>query len=191
MRRYLIPLSLAAALTGCRNEFVERLQLEPPPGPTLGQPTPAFEARDLAGQRVRLSDLRGRAVLLNAWATWCLPCLEEMPELEQLQARHPAEELVVIGVSIDALPLADIQDFLDANGITYRNLWIRVDEIAEVFNWGRGVPKTALIDSEGIVRGYWAGRFRPFDPVNEALIGTVVAEDGGEDGGGDGERALR
>jgi peroxiredoxin len=179
LTRFLPALSLAFALAGCQNELAERPRLEPPPGPTLGQPAPAFEANDLEGNRVRLADLRGRAVLLNAWATWCLPCLEEMPELEQLHSRHSAVKLVVVGVSIDDLPPGEIQAFLDENGITYRNLQIRVDDIAEAFDWGRGVPKTALIDAEGMVRGYWAGRFRPFEPDNETLIGAVLGDEPG------------
>jgi cytochrome c-type biogenesis protein len=169
-----VTAAVSVALAGCRNEFAERLTLELPPGPEVGRPAPVFEATALDGATVRLADLRGRAVLLNSWATWCLPCLEEMPELEELQRLHPAEELAVVGVSIDALPLPEIQEFLDEHGITYRNLWARADDLHETFDWGRGVPKTVLIDANGVIRGYWAGRFRPFDPENEVLIDATL-----------------
>ena len=70
-------------------------------GDAKGQPAPEFELKDLAGKNVRLSDYRGKVVLLNFWATWCPPCKEEMPWFVDLQRRYGAQGLQVIGVALD------------------------------------------------------------------------------------------
>jgi|SRR5579859_2994394 len=76
------------------------------PGPSAimrfqGRPVPSFEVQDRAGKAVRLSDFRGRVVIVNMWATWCPPCRAEMPSLERLAARYP-KDLTVLAVSNDS-----------------------------------------------------------------------------------------
>ncbi|MCB0345436.1 MAG: TlpA family protein disulfide reductase [Bdellovibrionales bacterium] len=61
-----------------------------------------FELKTLGGETRRLSDFRGKVVLLNFWATWCSPCLEEMPALEELQSKFSTDEFVVVSIAVDA-----------------------------------------------------------------------------------------
>src|SRR5258708_18247870 len=77
----------------------------PPEAWSARQVVPAgdFQLRTLDGKRVRLSDLRGKVVLLNFWATWCSACVSEMPELIALQKKH-VDNLVIIGASLDYVP---------------------------------------------------------------------------------------
>ena len=82
-----------------------------------GQPTPTLEAPDLQGRRVRLSDLRGRAVLLNFWASWCEPCRTEMPALEGVQARHAETGLAVLAVNVREHP-GTVQRFIQNTGLS-------------------------------------------------------------------------
>lgn len=168
---------LASALAVAAGCAPEQRTSRPPAadGPPVGEPLPAFSARDLGGQRVDLSRLGGRALLINLWATWCLPCVEEMPELQELQSRYDPDELTVLGVSVDRADPARVLAFLERHGIDYQNVMADFEELVTAMDLNRGVPHTLLVDGEGVVKGYWRGRFRPFEPPTEALIRSVVA----------------
>ena len=74
--------------------------------------------RDLSGRDIRLSDYRGRVVILDVWATWCAPCLAELPGLKRLATSYP-EELAVIGISLDRLPRRDLIAWLARHGVPW------------------------------------------------------------------------
>lgn len=120
-----------------------------------GSEAPAYAAVSLTGDTVRLADLRGRVVLLNVWATWCTPCIREMPALERLHQAHEAEGLSIVAVSVDAstpgLGAADVERFVDDLGVTFT---ILLDPGGEIENRFRvsGLPMTYLIDRDGRIR---------------------------------------
>lgn len=90
------------------------------PRPQVGYPAPPFEATDLEGNPVSLSDLRGRAVMLNFWASWCPPCRIEMPELDRLAANLPADTvLLAINVTNQEASSQAVRSFLTAQGHTF------------------------------------------------------------------------
>ena len=131
---------------------------------------PSFEATSGDGAPVSLEDLRGDAVLLNVWATWCAPCRQEIPFLAGLQTRHGASGFRVIGVSIDAA--ADREKVIataPAFGINY-DIWLDPEErIAGVMRYG-GLPASMLIGRDGVVRWTHVGVIREDTPgFNEAL----------------------
>jgi peroxiredoxin len=123
----------------------------------VGQRAPAFEAEDIHGHRVRLEDLRGKVVLLDFWATWCGPCLGELPHVKKVHADFSGrEDFAMIGVSLDEDGIA-LLDLLEAERMT----WPQVcglaefrDPLARLYNV-RGIPDTYLIDREGkiVARG--------------------------------------
>ena len=78
-----------------------------------------FTLPDLDGAQVRLSDYRGKWVLVNYWATWCPPCLDEIPELELFHARHKDHDAVVLGVNLEDIGLARLRAFVDEQFIDY------------------------------------------------------------------------
>ena len=100
----LVVLATAATVAACSNG--ERLRTVAGNGPAIGTPLPAFEVTDLGDQPFDLAILRGRVLVLNLWATWCYPCREEMPELQELQAAYDPGELSVVGLSVDTEPSA-------------------------------------------------------------------------------------
>lgn len=127
---------------------------DPHPFSVVGDPAPDFELAALNGGTVRLSELAGKGVVLNFWATWCGPCREELPHLERLSRRYSRDDLVVLRVS-DEDP-DQTRDFLDQRGITYSALH---DAGARVFrNYGvRAIPTTLVIGRDGVVAAMFEG----------------------------------
>jgi peroxiredoxin len=123
--------------------------------PVVGAPAPEFTLADLDGETHTLAGLRGHAVLLNFWATWCYPCREEMPLLDAVQARHAEAGLVVLGIDADesAELVADFRDELD---VTFPLLLDPGGEVQQLYRI-RGYPTTLFVDSEGVIRAHHIG----------------------------------
>jgi peroxiredoxin len=119
----------------------------------VGQPAPDFTLYDLNGNEVRLSDFRGKPVVLNFWATWCGPCRVEIPHVNVLYDKYKAQGLVVIGVN-DEPDHATVRSFAEQH-ISYT---VALDGSTQFRQYGvRGMPATFYIDREGIVRSYDLG----------------------------------
>ncbi len=137
--------------------------------PLVGSPAPQYGARSLDGDSVSLAGFRGRAVLLNFWATWCAPCRQETPFLQSLYARFSSRGLVIVGVSMDTDEARDqVQEFVREFGVTYPVLVdpeMRGMETYKVI----GLPASFLVDWDGILR--WMG----IGPVGETDRGFLRA----------------
>ena len=132
----------------------------PPEEQTPPSASSAFSATDTAGTPVDLASLRGNVVLLNAWATWCKPCRQEIPYLSELQSREGARGLRVVGVSVDTA--ADREAVLASAprlGIRY-TLWLDPDARVAALMQTTAVPASVLIDRSGAVRWRHAGMLR-------------------------------
>jgi peroxiredoxin len=126
------------------------------PQPAVGHAAPDFTALDVRSRPIRLGDFRGkRAVLLNFWATWCVPCRLEMPTMEQAYRDYKSRGLEILAVSIDVghplVVAVTVGNFMDELRLTFPAL---VDPEMEVARRYRvfGIPVTFLIDREGIIR---------------------------------------
>jgi len=140
------------------------------------KPVPALAFRDAAGAERSLGDWRGRTVLLNLWATWCVPCRKEMPALDALQARLGGDRFEVVAVNIDTRDAEKPKAWLKESGIA--RLAFYADPQAKVFQdlkaVGRafGMPTTLLIDPQGCELGYLAG---PAEWASEDAVKLVEA----------------
>ncbi len=123
-----------------------------------------------AAQRRRLSDWRGRPVLLNFWATWCVPCLVEMPSLDRLQAAPPVPGLVVLCVSAEAGGLTAIEAFYGRLGLGALSVAWDPNALAAAAYGVKSLPETVLIDREGRVRGQVTGAVEWDGAAARALI---------------------
>lgn len=120
----------------------------------LGSPAPDFELTNLAGESIRLSELKGTVVLINFWATWCGPCRLEMPAIQERYERF-LPELAVLAVNFDE-PVDDVQSFVDELSLTFDVLLDPGAKIQDLYRV-RGYPTTFLVDKEGIIQVHHIG----------------------------------
>ena len=139
--------------------------------PQAGKPALDFELPDLSGQTVSLSGLRGQPVMVNFWATWCGPCVHEMPFLQAVHEGWSARGLVILAVNVGDSP-AQVQQFIDGNGYTFPVLLDAEGEAAERYRV-RGIPTTIFIDKEGIIKEMKVGSF-PSPEAIEASLSRFV-----------------
>ena len=125
-------------------------EILPPLEASKVSPAPEIELRNVAGAPFRLSDLRGRVVLLNFWGTWCIPCREEIPELNDMHRELESKGFTVVGASWNS-PLSDIQDFQQEIRIDYPIL-LDSENIGDKFGGIQSFPTTFIIDREGRIR---------------------------------------
>ena len=133
-------------------------------------PTPDDGFADATGRPLSLADFRGKYVLLNLWATWCGPCVAEMPSLDRLEATLGGADFVVLPVSVDRGGASQVTDFYDRHHI--RHLGIYVDpsnHIAERFSV-RGLPTSFLVGPDGRAVGALVGATEWDTPEAIALI---------------------
>ena len=117
--------------------------------PEVGDPAPAFDLTQIDGEVFHLSDHLGKVVFLNVWATWCPPCVAEIPDIQKLSEAHP-DDLVVIGVSVDEAE-ADAAGFAEENGLTYP---IAMDEgylVAGELYPTMYIPESVFIAPDGTI----------------------------------------
>lgn len=115
----------------------------------------AFDLTDTQGKRHRLADYKGRYVVLNFWATWCVPCIQEIPEIVQFHRNH--REVVVIGVAQDAEDVAKVKQFALKVGHEYP-LVLSNDNVERQLGAVRALPATRIYDPRGKVTYDRVGR---------------------------------
>lgn len=142
-----------------------------PPGARVaaeeGSLAPDFLLEVVGGGEARLSDYRGRPVVLNFWATWCRPCRKEMPQFVEAYDRYRGEGLVIIGVNLQQ-GAGVIQPFADEYGIEFPLLIDRDGEVGDRYRL-LGLPSTFFIDRQGVIRSVYTG------PLEGEQQGTNVA----------------
>lgn len=142
------------------------------PRPILDNPPPDFPLLDMNGESFSLADFEGQPVVLNFWATWCEPCIREMPTLQRFARANPDVVVLAVTDPRDGQNLDDIQQFLDDFNLSA--LTIGLDEFSRLRN-NLGVvnlPMTYILDAENILR------FRQIGEVTEGDLSAFIREAG-------------
>jgi len=144
------------------------------------RPLPSIQFMDETGRRLTSEDFRGKVVLLNFWATWCLPCREEMPALDRLQATLGGKDFEVVAVSIDKGDKGPAALKVFYRDVGIRHLRIYHDPTGDAgFEVGMvGIPTTLLLDREGKELGRMSGPAKWDGPEALALIERHVRPPG-------------
>ncbi|TLY26220.1 MAG: TlpA family protein disulfide reductase [Nitrospirae bacterium] len=140
--------------------------------PLVGSPAPEIVLKDLQGQEVKLSDLRGKVVLLNFWATWCKPCKEEMPAMQASYDKLRDQGFVVLAVN----ELEDVDKVIEhirTHGHTFLVVMDHDNRVANRYGVV-GLPASFLIDRQGVVREHIFGNL-----LTEERIAELVRQYGG------------
>jgi len=140
--------------------------------PLVGAPAPEIALRDLQGQEVRLSDLHGKIVLLNFWATWCKPCKEEMPAMQASYDKLRDQGFVVLAVN-ELEDTDKVIEHIRTHGHTFLVVMDHDNRVANQYGVV-GLPASFLIDRQGIVREHIFGNL-----MTEQWIAELVRQYGG------------
>jgi peroxiredoxin len=156
-RWYLIFVALLVA--GPLWLWTSRLPVTAGPGseqaePAVGRFAPDFTLTTVNGETLQLSELRGKPVVLNFWATWCGPCQREMPALEAASLRF-ADKVVFVGVD-QAEPPEVVARYLEELGVTFIVPLDTDGSVGDRYNV-LGLPTTFFVDERGIIRHFWMG----------------------------------
>jgi len=124
----------------------------------VGNMAPDFSLQDSEGNMVTLSDLRGKVVFLNFWATWCPPCRTEMPSMEMLNEVFSGSDFIMLAVNVEPEGLTTVPPFLERNPHTFTILYDLEAEAQNAYGVFR-FPETFLIDKEGRVARHYIGAY--------------------------------
>jgi thiol-disulfide isomerase/thioredoxin len=127
----------------------------PRKSPLLNHPAPPFARTALTSERIVLSSLHGRVVLLNFWATWCAPCQVEMPRFVAWEDKYKAEGLSIVGVSMDD-SAETVHSFLRRKKLNYPVV-MGDEKLGLAYGGILGLPVTYLIDRHGVIRARFQG----------------------------------
>ncbi len=144
-------------VTGESSSVIAAVELPAEEGVYAGSQAPDFSLPDLEGKSHKLSDYRGKIVLLNFWATWCPPCRAEMPSMEQLQGKLSRDDFVIVAVGTDDGGRDTLKSFVERYRYTFQVL---VDpsglKLMRKFQLS-GLPTTFILDREGVIRERLSG----------------------------------
>jgi thiol-disulfide isomerase/thioredoxin len=135
---------------------------------------PDFELQDESGGTLRLSQLRGKVVVLNFWATWCAPCRAEMPVLSRIQNQFAARGLAVVGIAADQRGWAAVKPFLAAQPVEYPVL-LSTPTVARTYGGLKVLPYTVFLDREGRIVATHSAALTEAQLTR--IVGTLLADE--------------
>jgi len=150
-------------ITGCSTDSAQR--------PQIDKPAPDFQFQSPDGQHTSLSDLQGKPVLINFWATWCSPCIHEMPYLQQVYEEWSDKGLIVLAINIGESS-AKVEAFMQSHDLSLPVLLDTNQDTAQAYNI-QYIPSTFFIDKDGIIQEKTIGAF-PSKIVIEEKLSKII-----------------
>lgn len=141
------------------------------PSPREGFLAPDFTLESLSGDQISLSDMRGKAIVLNLWASWCPPCRAEMPALQRVYQENHERGLEVLAVNMTAQDnIAAVEDFMQEFNLTFPILLDTSGEVGNAYLM-RALPTTFFIDHDGVIQRVIVG-----GPMSEVTLQSTVEQ---------------
>lgn len=140
----------------------------------MNKPAPDFTLKSRSGKNVRLSDLRGQVVMLNFWASWCGPCRQEMPLLEDMSKKYERLGFTLLGVNVDE-DSSKAEKLLEKIPVSFPVLYDNKSDVSELLNVD-AMPTTFLIDRDGNLRFHHKGYKPGYEKSYEKQIKQLVRE---------------
>ena len=149
---------------------IEVLYEPPEAAPSVGFVAPDFTLTNLAGEKVTLSQFRGRPVVVNFWATWCVPCRQEMPAFQRAFSTYQDEGLVILALNLEeTAPL--VEPFVEEFGLTFEILYDNDGAINKTYQV-TGLPRTVFIDRQGVIKHIQVGEVQ--EVVLQGLLDRIL-----------------
>lgn len=136
-----------------------------------GDPAPDFELTTLTGKKTNLSDFKGKKIILNFWASWCPPCVAEMPHMQKFYEKNKDNGIEIVAVNLTSMEkkIQDVKDFSNKYELSFPILLDEKGEIGSKFQ-AFGIPTSYIVDSKGIIRKKIVG------PMDEGMIKKLIDE---------------
>ncbi len=169
-------LTLGLAVSGCPGESgqdgvalgrITGVSTDSTQSPQVGELAPDFYFETPEGESSSISQLSGTPVLVNFWATWCMPCVHEMPYIQQVYEDWPEEELVLLAINIQE-GSSQVSQFLQGEGFSFPVLLDSDGKVAQRYNV-HGIPTTFFIDKYGFIQNVNVGSFQSHTDI-EAIL---------------------
>ena len=141
--------------------------------PRVGQPVADFVLPDLQGRQVQLSSLHGKVVFINVWATWCQPCIDEMPTIQRLYEQMQARGLEILTVSLDPLGAQIVKPFMHRYDLSFPVLLDTKSQVEKLYGT-TGVPESFIVDKNGRLVEKIIGPRDWSDPQTIALFQRLI-----------------
>lgn len=146
-----------------------------PPQASEARPAPAFDLPSVDGGRVSLASLKGKVVVLDMWATWCGPCIAEMPDYAEFARKNQPRGVEVVGIVFASGEPQEVADFVREHRISYRQL-LGPDELLDSYGANSGFPTTFVIDAQGIIKLKLLGAVpQKFEKLQKAVDEALAA----------------
>jgi len=166
---YLI-LVMMFIVAGCKKKETSQQQQAPveskekPTSPSVvkappnsdSKPAPSFTLQDLNGKTVSLSDFKSKVIILDFWATWCPPCVKEIPHFVELYKQYNDRQFVIVGISVDREGVGVVKSFVQKYGVSYPVL-MTDGQVEKAYGDIVNIPTTFVIDSEGKIQRKYIG----------------------------------
>ena len=146
----------------------------------IGKPAPDFTYPGLDGKRIGLSDHIGKVVLVNIWATWCRPCVDEMPSMEKLYQILDKDDFEILAISIDALGADDVKPFMQKYNLTFPVLLDPEGTIKPAYQV-TGVPESFIINRQGVLAKKIIGAADWDSPEVVGFFRNLIQQSSGKD----------
>jgi peroxiredoxin len=139
-----------------------------PPCPNIDSEAPDFTLENVHGESISLSDFKGKIVMVNFWATWCGPCLAEIPHFQAIYDERAGTDLVFLAIDIQE-SASTVQNFVESNAVTFPVLLDSQADVAKLYCLPAALPQTLFINHEGIIKDRKLGAFQSQEEIEIIL----------------------